>query len=98
MITPEDLRKAISDCQGVHNPTAQTCIKMAAYYVLLDHLGDDKIYSSPGEYSSNTDFGKAIKGKEITYVLSVMDDLMTRLQAVKPDLYDAVMKKLGSTN
>lgn len=43
MITEHDLREAIAECQGVRNPRAETCVKLAAYYTLLDHLyGDNR--------------------------------------------------------
>lgn len=38
MITEQDLLEAIAECQGVRNPNASTCVKLAAYYTILDHL------------------------------------------------------------
>lgn len=38
MITERDLKEAIAECQGVREPNANTCIKLAAYYVILDHI------------------------------------------------------------
>ena len=40
MIRDEDLREAIAEMQGQKNPNAQTCIKLAAYYIIRDHLQD----------------------------------------------------------
>ena len=37
MITRRDLLEAIDKCQGQKNPNANTCIKLAAYYTILDH-------------------------------------------------------------
>lgn len=57
--------------------------------------------SAPGEqiektidYYSDTDFSRAVDGKNIDDVLSVMDELMTTLQAVYPRLYAGVMRQL----
>ena len=94
MITSEDLRQAIADCQGVTNPTAQTCIKMAAYHILLDHIQDERTYGQGVQYTSATDFGKAVSRKDVLQVLRIMDELMATLQMVKPNLYDAVMDKI----
>lgn len=38
MIREEELREAIAECQGERNPNANTCIKLAAYYSILDHM------------------------------------------------------------
>ena len=38
MITEQDLQEAIAECQGERNPNANTCIKLAAFYTIRDHL------------------------------------------------------------
>lgn len=38
MITEQDLQAAIAECQGERDPNARTCIKLAAFYILQDHL------------------------------------------------------------
>ena len=38
MITEKDLRAAIAECQGARNPNASTCIKLAAFYTILNNL------------------------------------------------------------
>jgi len=38
VIREEDLREAIAEMQGQKSPNAQTCIKLAAYYIIRDHL------------------------------------------------------------
>lgn len=38
MITKKDLDEAIAECNGVRNPRADTCIKLAAYYTIKEHL------------------------------------------------------------
>lgn len=44
MITEKDLQEAIAECQGVRNPNASTCIKLAAFYIIQEHL-----YGHPSE-------------------------------------------------
>lgn len=51
MITEQDLREAIAECQGVKNPTANTCIKLAAYYIILDHVGTKETALNPSMLS-----------------------------------------------
>lgn len=44
MITEKDLQEAIAECQGVRNPNASTCIKLAAFLIIQEHL-----YGQPSE-------------------------------------------------
>ena len=105
MITENDLRAAIAECQGERSPNANTCIKMAAYYTLLDNLYPERkeySYAPPAvieanvvTYQSDTGFGQMINGKSSDKVWRVMDELMTVIQVLKPNLYDGVMRKLS---
>lgn len=38
MIREEELHEAISECLGKRNPDANTCIKLASYFTILDQL------------------------------------------------------------
>lgn len=74
MITERDLDEAIAECQGQPHPNANTCIKLAAYYIIKDYMVDSKANTSPGHsfstkspeisYDSGTTFSDAIKGKK----------------------------------
>lgn len=105
MITLEALKAAIAECKGERNPNANTCFKLAAYYIIMrEEYGEEPSYSytaapeSPVEekadYYSETDFGQAIRGRDTTDIMSVIDELMTVLQAIQPRLYDGVMRKI----
>ena len=106
MITMHDLEEAIAECQGQPHPNANTCIKLAAYYIIKDYMIDSKNgisndYSFNSKfveqkinYDSGTPFSNIIKDKSIDEVLEIMDDLMTTLQVINPRLYDSVMRKL----
>lgn len=108
MITIEDLEEAIAECQGQRNPNANTCIKLAAFYTILNHLKEDKKMDSsteqivPGQRISNnvvhieseSEFAQAVDGMSLVDFLPIVDELMQTLQVVNPRLYDAVMRKL----
>ena len=47
MITEKDLQEAIAECQGQRNPNASTCIKLAAFYIIKDHLFPDENRTPP---------------------------------------------------
>lgn len=106
MIRENDLREAIAEMQGQKNPNANTCIKLAAYYTILDHITEQEprtVYSdmasysagsSAIEYEGESDFAKAIKGRDPAEVWPVIDELMTTIQVIHPRLYTGVMAKL----
>lgn len=108
MITERDLQEAIAECQGERNPNANTCIKLAAYFTIYDHLYPkqaEKVEEVPqtifktvdegmiADYG-DTEFYKAIKGKKAADVWDVMNELMDTLQVINPKLYDGVMRQL----
>ena len=38
MITEQDLQEAIAECNGKRHPDSGTCIKLAAFYIIQEHL------------------------------------------------------------
>ena len=102
MIKEQELLDAIAECQGERNPNANTCIKLAAYYTILENMRPPESYSySPGPseemiYDSGSEFSDAIRGKDTYDVLKVVDELMEAVQVIVPKLYYATIKKLKS--
>lgn len=109
MITEQDLKAAIAECEGERNPNANTCIKLAAFYIIREHLFGEptqqtgySFAADPAgstqaeviEYDSGTEFSEAIDGRYADEVLPILDDLMSTLQVVNPRLYASVMRKL----
>lgn len=109
MITKQDLRQAIAECQGERNPNAQTCIKLAAYLTIKEHLYPQVVendssaipvysYAEPPsvEYTGDSVFSQSVSGKDMTEVWKIMDELMDTLQVIQPRLYDSVIRKIDS--
>ena len=97
MITERDLHEAIAECQGERNPNANTCIKLAAYYTILNNMVPSYSYApEPSEksYDSGSEFSDAIRGKDRAKVFSVMDELMDAVAVLMPKLYAATMERL----
>lgn len=106
MISEEDLKKAIAECQGARNPTANTCIKLAAFYTIYDHLYPaehkedlpQRIFQSVEEDTvaeyGDSEFYRLISGRKAADVWKVMNDLMDTLQVINPRLYDGVMREI----
>ena len=97
MITRKDLLEAIEKCQGQKNPNANTCIKLAAYYTILDHTPEDNPGYSYMSQPSNSEFINLIKSRSVDEVLLIMDDMMEQLQVVAPKLYYETMERLSET-
>lgn len=107
MITEQDLQEAIAECQGVRNPTMNTCIKLAALYTIQNQLfvkpeqpkaaeAASYSYSAGNEidYYSDSEFWKKARYKDINDLIPVIDELMNTLSIVNPRLYDAVLQKI----
>ena len=107
MITESDLNTAIAECQGKRNPDAKTCMMLAAFYTIKREMfGEEKQAEAPSysyapapvaviEADGNSDFARAIDGREQEEVIPILDELMQTLSVIQPKLYDAVMAKLA---
>lgn len=95
LITRKDLLEAIEKCQGQKNPNANTCIKLAAYYTILDHTPEDDPGYSYASKPSNSEFMSIIKNKNVDEVIATMDDMMEELQTIAPKLYYETMERLN---
>lgn len=108
MIREEDLREAIAECQGKRNPDASTCIKLSAYYTIMremyPHGQDDgapviparSFASAPEEveYEGDSEFARLCRGRSVSYIMPILDELMDALQVIHPRLYDSVIRRL----
>lgn len=108
LITKEDLEAAIAECQGERNPNAQTCIKLAAYYTILENVMPKNDFGASyapaptvidtGEryvdYQRGTELSKLIYGKDALPVWEVMDELMQAVKMLMPPLYNGTVEKL----
>lgn len=95
MITRRDLLEAIDKCQGQKNPNANTCIKLAAYYTILDHTPDSLSEYSFANKPSDSEFMRVIKKKKVDDVLYVIDSMMEELESIAPRLYYETMERLN---
>ena len=109
MITEKDLQEAIAECEGVRNPNANTCIKLAAFLTIQRELYGEKDravqipqYSYDAgapdvvNYYSDTEFAGLIEGKDANEMWAIVDELMSALQVIEPRLYAAVLRKIKS--
>lgn len=105
MITEKDLQEAIAECEGQRNPNANTCIKLAAFYTIKQHMfGADPVYSYAGageslietvRFSGDSEFARLVDGMETAQVLQIIDELMDALKVINPRLYAGVLRKMA---
>lgn len=105
MITEKDLQEAIAECQGVRNPNASTCLKLASFLTIQREMFGAKeeprySYDPPNntvvDYYSDTEFGSLIEGKKQADIWPILDELMSTIQVVEPRLYAAVIRKINA--
>ena len=108
MITEKDLREAIAECQGARNPNASTCIKLAAYYTILNTLYPEPKqepvevgYSTMPSYDeyvpqirSESEFMNVCSQKDIVEVLEVLNEHMEAIKLLYPKEYDSIIEKI----
>lgn len=100
VITVEQINGEIA-ALGEERPTYQVMEKLAALYTVRDHLvlgieskAQEVTCTNEIPHISDTDFGKAIEGKDQKDVWPVMDELASTLSLVQPKLYEGLMNKL----
>ena len=105
MITREDLQAAIAECEGTRHPTASTCLKLAAFYTILNQMNGEEPVLEPARYSyasepaieyGNSEFGRLVKEKGMARCFPVLDEMMSAMLVVDPKLYQSTLRKLRS--
>ena len=109
MILEQDVLEAIAECQGERDPDARTCIKLASYYTILDHIRsknesvvdyipDYSRAEPPAQvrYDSGSEFCSAMQGKSLDDIMPVLDEMMDAVQVLIPKLYRATIEKIKS--
>ena len=101
MITEQDLKEAIAECQGQRNPTTNTCIKLAAFLTIQKEMFGNseqpetvQPFNSYSYSADNTELGKLVDGKNAADAWGVMQELMDALKITNPKLYSFAVRKL----
>ena len=100
MISRETLDRAISEHESGDTSYAN-CERLAWLYIVRDHLPGEAqkepikkektATSAPG---GDSDFLKAIHGKDVEKALNVIDEVMQAIQVLQPKLYNAALERL----
>lgn len=69
MITKQDLLEAIAECQGTRSPNANTAIKLAAFYTILDHMEESgKVEVEAVNKNRNSFAGYSLSDSDISTI------------------------------
>ena len=97
MISIEQLNGEISMLED-EVPTHVIMQKLANLYIIRDHIavGQNKIEQKEELYTTygDSDFLKAISGKNLRNVMLKIDELMTTLYVINPKLYKNVIDEM----
>ena len=107
MITEQDLKEAIAECQGQRNPDSSTCIKLAAFYTIKNELfGKSEKFTAPSysyapppsdsivSYDSGSEFSGVIQGRRVNDVFTSIDRMMRELKALQPKMYYDILDEI----
>lgn len=110
MIRQEDLHEAIAECVGKRNPDANTCIKLAAYYTILQNMypqdGQDEpprpilpaqsFAAEPEmiESEGDSEFARLCRERSVSHIMPILDELMEVIKVTQPRLYEGVMRRI----
>ena len=94
MIDRESLQEAIQVCLREQNPNARTCIKLAAYYIILDHMEKDPPNTFSGDNQADSEFARICRERSVSDIIPVIAETMDDLQIVNPRMYENIIRRL----
>jgi hypothetical protein len=98
MISIEQLNGEIALLEE-ETPTHVIMQKLANLYVIRDHmmtLPNNVPVTPPSviPHFGNSEFATKIEGKDISSILSLIDEVMSTVSVVNPNLYNSVIRRL----
>lgn len=94
MISVDELDRAILEHES-RDTSYANCERLAWLYIVRDHLnGVPSRQPVPVDADGESDFLKAVHGRDSVHVWAVLDELMETLGVVNPRLYAAVLRKI----
>ena len=96
MISKDELDRTILELE-MRDTTFANCAKLADLYTVRDHLtGQPQKQATPLETSGDSEFLRAIDGKDSVAVWQIIDDLMDTLRVTAPRVYSDIMSRIFS--
>lgn len=97
MLTLDDIQRGIDEIieHGNNRDDIHTLADLFTCLAGMKQLSTHTPTNTPTEYSSESEFGRCICGKDMDKVLAVMDELMETLSVLNRRLYDGVLAQLN---
>lgn len=108
MLNLDEVERAIAELEELPNHTVKMCSRLADLYSIRDHMLEDiptsyvQRYSQTAAPISNTvltrygdsDFLRAVDGKDAEAAWTVIDGLMDTLRIVNSRVYESYLRKM----
>lgn len=94
MISVEELDRAILEHES-RDTTYANCERLAWLYIVRDHItGYQPRQPVPVDVDGESEFLRAVHGRDSVRVWVLIDELMDTIAVVNPRLYDAVIRRI----
>lgn len=74
MITEQDLQAAIAECKGKRNPDSSTCIKLAAFLIIQEHLYPEKSQLAEENSTRQLSYSYAEPPEQVETIIDYQSD------------------------
>lgn len=96
MLSLDTINSDILELETQHDTTWSTCQRLAWLYVVRDHItGQTQKQPVPLEVSGDSDFLRAVDGRDSVKAWAIMDELMETIKILQPRVYDSVLRRLA---
>jgi hypothetical protein len=96
MLSLDTINSDILELETQHDTTWSTCQRLAWLYVARDHItGQAQKQPVPLEVSGDSDFLRAVDGRDSVKAWAIMDELMETIKILQPRVYDSVLRRLA---
>lgn len=99
MLNIDEINKEILMIETKHDTTYATIERLAPLYIVRNNLirsnAEREAKTTNIAESGDSLFMQAISGKDISRIMDIMNELVTTLEVINPNLYAAVMRKIN---
>nr|DAQ29856.1 MAG TPA: hypothetical protein [Caudoviricetes sp.] len=96
MLSLDTINSDILELETQHDTTWSTCQRLAWLYVVRDHItGQAQKQPVPLEVSGDSDFLRAVDGRDSVKAWAIIDELMETIKILQPRVYDSVLRRLA---
>ena len=99
MLSIDEINKEILMLESKRDTTYATIERLAPLYIVRNNLirsnAEREVKTTNVPVNGDSLFMQAVSGKNISQIMDIMNELVTTLEVIKPNLYAAVMRKIN---